>query len=131
MTATRPSEKSIDVDQPRVGMLATVRNRRALIASAEPFDTPEGRLHLVSLKYTEPDGVLEDFLIWEREVNRSLVEPTALAQIATEPSMLLSSKFDVLTTGDPLDSPFPVFAARSPTYGFGRDRFALFWSRSG
>lgn len=33
---------------PQVGMLATVRNRRALVSSVEPFDgAPEGRLHLV------------------------------------------------------------------------------------
>ena len=31
---------------PRVGLFATVRNRRGLTTSVEPFDGPTGRLHL-------------------------------------------------------------------------------------
>ncbi len=31
---------------PRVGMFATVRNRRGVIAGVDPFDGPSGRLHL-------------------------------------------------------------------------------------
>ena len=34
-------------------MLATIRNRRGLIATVEPFDSPEGRLHLVRVEYTD------------------------------------------------------------------------------
>ena len=37
---------------PRVGMFATVRNRRAVIAGVEPYDH-EGRLHLVRLGYED------------------------------------------------------------------------------
>jgi len=69
-------------------MLATVRNRRALVASVEPFDTtPEGRLHLVRLEYTDTDGNPEDTVVWERELHAALLEPTALPLVATTPPM--------------------------------------------
>ena len=62
-------------------MLATVRNRRALISSVEPFDgSLTGRLHLVTLEYTDPDGIPEETIIWEREISPSVLEPTALPQ---------------------------------------------------
>src|SRR5215470_16967405 len=42
---------------PRAGMLATLRNRRGIVASVEPYDTTsEGRLHLVRVEYTDADG---------------------------------------------------------------------------
>lgn len=52
---------------PRFGMLTTIRNRRGLIAAVEPFDSHEGRLHLVRVEYTDNDGVTEDTVLWERE----------------------------------------------------------------
>jgi SNF2-related domain/Helicase conserved C-terminal domain len=73
---------------PRVGMMATVRNRRGLVVSVDPFDTrPDGRLHLVRVEYTDPDGVADDTLVWEREHNRALLEPTALPRVAETPPM--------------------------------------------
>jgi hypothetical protein len=73
---------------PRVGMLATVRNRRGLIVSVETYPgKPDGDLHLVRIEYTDPDGVPEDTLLWEREHNRALLEPTALPRIADQPPM--------------------------------------------
>ena len=49
---------------PRTGMLATVRNRRALIRAVEPFDGGlDGRVHLVTLEYLNADGIGEDLLI--------------------------------------------------------------------
>ncbi|WP_437578089.1 DISARM system SNF2-like helicase DrmD [Sorangium sp. So ce887] len=73
---------------PRVGMMATVRNRRGLVVSVDPFDAaPEGRLHLVRVEYTDPDGAPDDTLLWEREHNRALLEPTALPRIADQPPM--------------------------------------------
>ncbi|MFB2738068.1 DISARM system SNF2-like helicase DrmD [Umezakia ovalisporum] len=81
---------------PQVGMLATIRNRRALVAAVEPFDgASEGRLHLVRLEYTDSDGIAEDTIIWEREINATLLEPTALPQVANQAPMI-ASEFDAL-----------------------------------
>ena len=60
---------------PRVGMMATVRNRRGLIAAVEPFDsTPEGRRHLVRVEYTDADGAAEESILWECEGGTRLLE---------------------------------------------------------
>jgi len=60
---------------PRAGMLATLRNHRGIVASAEPYDTTsEGRLHLVRVEYTDADGAPEDVVLWEREHNATLLE---------------------------------------------------------
>ncbi len=42
-----------DNSTPRPGMLATVRNRRGVIAAVNPFDGETGRLHLVHVEYNE------------------------------------------------------------------------------
>ena len=76
-------------------MLATIRNRRGLIAAVEPFDSQEGRLHLVRIEYTDTDGVAEDTVLWEREHGRDLLEPNALPQVQADASMV-SREFDAL-----------------------------------
>ena len=38
---------------PRVGAVATVRNRRGVISSIDPYDGDAGRLHLVYLEYKD------------------------------------------------------------------------------
>jgi SNF2 family DNA or RNA helicase len=69
-------------------MLATVRNRRGLITSVEPYDaTTEGRLHLVHVEYTDADGQPEETLLWEREHIATLREPAALPRVGEEPPM--------------------------------------------
>jgi ERCC4-related helicase len=81
---------------PRVGMIATVRNRRGLVVSVDPFDAkPEGRLHLVRVEYTDGDGAQEDTILWERERHRSLLEPTAMPRVDGEPPMP-AADFDAL-----------------------------------
>ncbi|WP_210437039.1 DISARM system SNF2-like helicase DrmD [Oxynema aestuarii] len=96
MIASKPSPRHSDTQIPRVGMLATVRNRRALVVSVEPFDGGiAGRLHLVGLEYTDMDGNREDKVIWERELNASLLEPTALPRVDAEPPMQ-GEEFDAL-----------------------------------
>jgi superfamily II DNA or RNA helicase len=67
-------------------MLATIRNRRGIIASVVSFGQ-EGHLHLVRVEYTDTDGVAEDTVLWEREHGRDLLEPNALPQVAAEASM--------------------------------------------
>jgi SNF2 family DNA or RNA helicase len=76
-------------------MLATIRKRRGLIVSVDPADSPEGRLHLVRVEYTDSDGVAEDTVVWERESGRHLFEPNALPQVQAEGSMK-PAEFDAL-----------------------------------
>lgn len=81
---------------PREGMMATVRNRRAVVARVKPYDTQTGRLHLVDLEYTDVDGgKAEDSVIWEREVGATLVEPGALPDVHGTPPMT-PREFDAL-----------------------------------
>jgi len=65
---------------PRIGMLATVRNRRGVISAVEAFEEPESGhlLHLVTVEFTEFDGEQEETLLWERESAPVVLEPTAL-----------------------------------------------------
>ena len=66
---------------PRIGMFATVRNRRATITAIEPFDGPTGRLHLVHLDYKDDQFPRDEKLLWELEPASTLLEPTALPTI--------------------------------------------------
>lgn len=69
--------------QPRIGMLATLRNRRGILSAVEPFDLgAEGRLHLVTVEYTDADGSPDDQLVWELEPAARLLEPTALPDLS-------------------------------------------------
>lgn len=73
---------------PRVGMLATIRNRRALITAVDPFaGGPEGQFHLVRVEYVDSDGCPDDSLIWELEADPSLLEPTTLPPVSTSNPM--------------------------------------------
>src|SRR5215831_11298079 len=81
------SSSPADVGHPQPGMLATVRHRRAVIASSEPFDTPNGRLHLVRVEYTDGDPHTEDTLIWEREDGATVLPPHALPRVESDQPM--------------------------------------------
>ncbi len=70
---------------PRVGMFATVRNRRAVVSSVEPFDGDLGRIHLVHLEYKDDQSPSAERLLWELEPHRRLLEPTALPDSAADP----------------------------------------------
>lgn len=101
---------------PRVGMLATIRNRRGLVASVEPYDTTsEGRLHLVRVEYTDADGPAEDVVLWEREHNARLLEPTALPRVGDEPPMP-PADFDALVRACrwAAVTPFPAADGTTP-----------------
>lgn len=81
---------------PRVGMLATVRNRRGIITAVEPYAGRDQELyHLVSVEYADGDGQPEDTLIWEREPDANLLEPTALPEVDVAPP-LRPDEFDAL-----------------------------------
>ena len=72
---------------PRIGMLATVRNRRGVISNVNPYDGPDGRLHLVDIEYNDGTTPLEQSLLWEREPNARLLPPGALPDPLTSDPM--------------------------------------------
>jgi len=61
---------------PREGMMAVLRNRRALITGVQPFDADEGgRFHLVEVEYTDGVGAETDRVLWEVEPGCDVLEP--------------------------------------------------------
>ncbi len=73
---------------PRVGAVANVRNRRGVITAVDEYDSaPEGRFHLVTVEYTDSDGVPEDRLIWEREPGATITPPSALPKVSSTAPM--------------------------------------------
>ena len=76
-------------------MLATVRNRRGVVAAVEPFDGESGRLHLVHLEYQDNRAPSEERLLWELEPKRNLLEPNALPDPANADAMP-AEEFDAL-----------------------------------
>lgn len=79
----------------RAGMFVTVRNRRGVISGVEPFDGPDGRLHLVSVEYKDDQFPRDERLLWELEPRRTVLEPTALPNVATGDPMP-AEDFDAL-----------------------------------
>jgi superfamily II DNA or RNA helicase len=112
---------------PREGMMAVVRNRRAMIAAVHPFDADEhGRYHLVDVEYTDGTGVETDQVLWEVEPGTDLLEPAALPLVHSAPpmdprefeAMVRASRWSALTPSLPfsgLDEDRPPLAA--PLYG--------------
>ena len=73
---------------PRIGMLATIRNRRGIITDVNPYDSKEeGRYHLVRIEYTDSEAPINDSVIWEREPIAALSEPNALPRVNSDPPM--------------------------------------------
>lgn len=52
-------------------------------------------MHLVSIEYTDSNGPLEDQVVWEREIDARIIEPTILPPITNEPPMP-TDEFDAL-----------------------------------
>lgn len=106
---------------PREGMMAVVRNRRALITGVQPYDADEhGRYHLVELEYTDGLGAETDQLLWEVEPDKTVLEPAALPRVGETAPM------------DPRELDAMVRAARwsaltpsLPFSGLAEDRPAL------
>jgi len=91
---TAPAPETIII--PRAGMLATVRNRRGVVAAVEPFDGETGRIHLVHLEYKDEHAPSEERILWEIEPNRHLDEPNALPNPAHSGGAMLAEDFDAL-----------------------------------
>lgn len=82
---------------PQIGQLATVRNRRGIVTTVQPFGAEggDGQLHLVRIEYTDTDGVADEQLIWEREPHASLVSPSRLPNPEASAPMV-AADFDAL-----------------------------------
>ncbi|MCC6216409.1 MAG: DEAD/DEAH box helicase family protein [Polyangiaceae bacterium] len=113
--------------QPREGMMAVIRNRRALITGVQVFDADErGRFHLVEVEYTDGVGAETDQVLWEVEPEPEVLEPAALPRVdATAPmdpreldAMVRAARWSALTPSLPfsgLDEDRPPLAA--PLFG--------------
>lgn len=116
---------------PREGMMAVVRNRRAMITGVQPFDADEaGRFHLVDVEYTDGVGAESDQLLWEVELGTDVLEPAALPRVGDtapmEPrefdAMVRATRWSALTPSLPFsglleDRPplaAPLFGAIHP-----------------
>lgn len=112
---------------PREGMMAVVRNRRAMITGVQPFDADEdGRFHLVEVEYSDGAGVETDQVLWEVEPGTEVLEPSALPRVEhTAPmdprefdAMVRAARWSALTPSLPfsgLAEDRPPLA--SPLYG--------------
>ena len=112
---------------PREGMMAVVRNRRAMIVGVQPFDADEaGRYHVVEFEYTDGTGAESEIVLWEVEPGTEVLEPAALPRVEdTAPmdprefdAMVRASRWSALTPSLPfsgLDGDRPALAA--PLYG--------------
>ena len=76
-------------------MLATVRNRRGIVASVDPFDGEAGRIHLVHIEYNDHGTPTDERLLWELEPGAGLEEPNALPNVAAADAMP-AEDFDAL-----------------------------------
>jgi len=106
------SSKQTEPAIPRAGMMATVRNRRGLIASVEPFDSaPGGRHHLVRIEYTDFEGAPEESLLWEYERGVRLLEPHALPDVPGSAPMA-QREFDSLLRAARWSAMTPMLSPR-------------------
>ena len=115
------------ITNPREGMMAVVRNRRAMILGVQPFDADEaGRYHLVEVEYTDGRGAESDEILWEVEPGTEVLEPASLPRVERTPpmeprefdAMVRASRWSALTPSLPfsgLDEDRPPLAA--PLYG--------------
>lgn len=115
------------VKTPREGMMAVVRNRRAMITRVEPFDADEaGRFHLVEVEYSESHGLESEQILWEVEPSTDLQEPGTLPRVHDDPpmdvrefdAMVRTTRWSALTPSLPfsgLNEDRPPLA--SPLYG--------------
>ncbi|HEX7449469.1 MAG TPA: DISARM system SNF2-like helicase DrmD, partial [Pirellulales bacterium] len=79
---------------PRVGMLAIVRKRRAVISEVRPFAGGQGVSHLVRLDYKDEHRPESEEVIWELEPKCLLLEPNELPRPSDPP--MPAEDFDAL-----------------------------------
>ncbi|MCA9787459.1 MAG: DISARM system SNF2-like helicase DrmD [Candidatus Cloacimonetes bacterium] len=102
----------------REGMMAIVRNRRAMITRVDHFDAEEsGRLHLVEVEYSDGLGADSEQLLWEAELGTVVLEPSALPQVHQRPPMD-PREFDAMVRA----SRWSALTPSLPFSGLGEDR---------
>jgi len=74
------------IRNPRVGMLAIVRKRRAIISEVRPHSGDHGVMHVVRLEYKDEHRPESEEVIWELEPARRLLEPNELPR-SSDPAM--------------------------------------------
>jgi superfamily II DNA or RNA helicase len=106
---------TIDASIPRVGMLATVRNRRGVISAVESYSEPgsSSLLHLVTIEFSDADGDAEESLLWERERSPLVLEPNALPRVDVESPMPMD-EFLALQRATRWNALTPFLSAHSP-----------------
>ena len=103
---------------PREGMMAVVRNRRAMITGVQPYDAAEhGRFHLVEVDYTDGQGAESDQLLWEVEPGTRVVEPSTPPLIESMKPMELR-EFDAMVRAARWSALTPTL----PFSGLAKDR---------
>ena len=91
-------------------MLATVRNRRGVVAAVDDYDgREEGRLHLVTIEYTDTDGPVEEQLLWEHEPRTNLISPETLPNVVSDAPMD-AREYDALVRATRYNSVTPFVA---------------------
>ena len=104
--------------QPREGMMAVVRNRRAMITGVQPYDAAEhGRHHLVEVDYTDGQGAESDQLLWEVEPGTQVVEPSTPPLVESMKPMELR-EFDAMVRAARWSALTPTL----PFSGLAKDR---------
>jgi len=121
-TASRTSGSA----PPRVGMLAIVRKRRAVVSEVREFDGETGRMHLVRLDYKDDCRPEFEEIIWELEPSPLLLEPGELPRASNPPmrvddfdALLRSARWTAITPYLDPDAEGPVerLPASSPFHG--------------
>ncbi len=100
-------------DNPFVGAVATVRNRRGVIASVEPFDGDSGRLHLVQVEYKDDHLPRDETLVWELEARPSVLKPNALPRV-TDNDPMPADDFNALLRATRWTATMPYLDGEGP-----------------
>jgi len=115
MNTEEPMTHTLPSALPRVGMLATVRNRRGVISAVEPFAAAQNAqvLHMVTIEFSDSDGDAEETLLWERERQPVVLEPNALPRVDVDAPMRMR-EFLALQRATRWTAITPFLSAQSP-----------------
>ncbi len=113
MAANDTALESGAATHPQIGMVATVRNRRAIVSSVEPVTTDKGTFHVVKLDYTDLEGAAEETIVWEIEHGRKLLPPHSLPRVGDDDPMP-AADFDALVRAARWSALAPFLSPQDP-----------------